>query len=73
MRDIFLLVPFLGGEAGATLNPPALQDLLTSPTIIAFHKTMFGFALAFVWLVCTFRHVIYIFLLNLANTCLSIT
>lgn len=73
MRDIFLVTLFLGGEASAALDPATLQDLLASPTIIAFHKTMFGFALAFVWLVCTFRHMIYIFLLNLANTCLSIT
>lgn len=46
----------LGTKAGATFDTATLKDFLSRFRIIAFHKSVLDFALAFVWLVGSFWH-----------------
>ena len=46
----------LGGKASASFNTAALQNLAAIFSRVALHKAMFDFALAFVWLISSFRH-----------------
>jgi len=47
---------WLDGEAGAAFDAAAGKDFLPCPALVALHKSMFGFALFFVWLICSFWH-----------------
>ena len=48
----------LSREASATFEAAASQDFAAIGARIALHEAMFNFALAFVWLIGTFWHII---------------
>lgn len=67
-----VIIMELCGKAGATFDATTLEDFASVFGIIALHKTMLGFALAFVWLICSFRHNYLSYSLLFANICFII-
>ena len=60
-------------ETGASFDAAAFENFTTSFAGVAFHKSMFNFALFFVGLISSFGHKISYKNLLLSNTCHSIT
>lgn len=60
----------LGAKPSATFNAAAFEDFLARFGTVAFHKTMFNFALTLVGLVGSFWHIIILSILT--NSCSSI-
>lgn len=46
----------LVGEAGAAFDAAALKDLLAGLSGVTLHEAVFGFALAFMRLICSLWH-----------------
>ncbi len=49
---------FLDCESRTPFKPATLQNLFPRLIRISFHKSVLGFAMPFVWLICSLWHII---------------